>query len=402
MTGARRTALFVAIVCTAAALAGGYLLRALQRPAIAQAPGLSAAAIAVSLPPPSAPFFLFRWTRQGPSYGVLAYTDPDRTAPPVPISNLRCQRVHMAGGRGVCLAARGGTAFRARLFDDSFKVFAELPLPGVPSRTQVSPDGKLAATTVFVSGHSYTDAGFSTQTGIVDLTRGAWLIENLESFTVHRRKAIVRSIDFNFWGVTFMHDGRTFVATLGTKAERLLVRGNVDSRQVEVIEENVECPSLSPDNRRVAFKQRAGGAGASVAWEIWVLDLESREAAPACRDAQRGRPTAMAGRHSGLVREAFGGGPCFHRPMERGGRRVRPAFTIPGRRLFGHDGRPGRWRSAIRQLRLNRPRAGSHRVGTLSALWKTFKEGESANFLAKLDSAESRAEDSQAFRALGT
>ncbi len=271
MTGARRTALFVAIVCTAVALAGGYLLRALQRPAIAQAPGLSAASIAVSLPPPGAPFFLFRWTRQGPSYGVLAYTDPDRTAPPVPISNLRCQRVHMAGGRGVCLAARGGTAFRARLFDDRFKVFAELPLPGVPSRTQVAPDGKLAATTVFVSGHSYTDAGFSTQTGIVDLTRGAWLIENLESFTVHRRGAIVRSIDFNFWGVTFMRDGRTFVATLGTKSERLLVRGNVDTRQVEVIEEKVECPSLSPDNRRVAFKQRlAGQAFGRMGDLVWI------------------------------------------------------------------------------------------------------------------------------------
>jgi hypothetical protein len=181
----------------------------------------------------------------------------------------------MAGGRGVCLAARGGTAFRARLFDDRFNVFAELPLGGVPSRVQVSPDGRLAGTTVFVSGHSYTDAGFSTQTSIIDLRTGRWLVENLETFTVRRQGAVQRSIDFNFWGVTFQRDGRHFFATLGTRGATLLVRGDVDQKTLEVIEDNVECPSLSPDNRRVAFKQRARKAG-PVAWEIWVIELDTR------------------------------------------------------------------------------------------------------------------------------
>ena len=170
MTGARRTALFVGLCVTAVALAGGYLLRALQRPAIAQAPGLAAASIAVSLPPAQRhPSSCSAGPGRGPRYGVLAYTDRTGRRRRCRFRTCDASACTWRRGRGVCLAARGGTAFRARLFDDRFKVFAELPLPGVPSRTQVAPDGKLAATTVFVSGHSYTDAG------LLDADRGSWI-----------------------------------------------------------------------------------------------------------------------------------------------------------------------------------------------------------------------------------
>ena len=181
----------------------------------------------------------------------------------------------MAGGRGVCLAVVRGTSFVARVFDRRFAVYAELPLAGVPSRAQVSPDGSLAATTVFVSGHSYADANLSTRTSIVDLAAGRWLVEDLETFTVQRDGARIDSPDFNFWGVTFLQDSRTFYATLATKGRTYLVRGNVDRRAVDVVAADIECPSISPDDRAVAFKQRVAGNGPTVHWEVWLFDLAS-------------------------------------------------------------------------------------------------------------------------------
>ncbi len=38
------------------------------------------------------------------------------------------------------------------------------------------------------------------------------------------------------------------------------------------VEVDIECPSLSPDGRRVAFKHRDGGLTGPVAWRLWVLN----------------------------------------------------------------------------------------------------------------------------------
>jgi hypothetical protein len=183
----------------------------------------------------------------------------------------------MAGGRGVCLTANRGvfTTFAARVFDATFEPSWTIPLGGVPSRVQVSPDGTHAGLTVFVAGHSYTDGGFSTRTSIIDLSTGAWVIEDFESLTVHDKGEVRRSVDFNFWGVTFARDSRTFYATLGTGGQTLLVRGAVGSERVDVVAPDVECPSLSPDNSRVAYKQRDGAGLNGVRWRLWILDLES-------------------------------------------------------------------------------------------------------------------------------
>src|SRR5262245_64318909 len=65
-----------------------------------------------------------------------------------------------------------------------------------------SSDLKLAGTTVFVSGHAYSDGSFSTRTSIIDLQAGKWLVEDLETFLVRRKGQQIHSPDFNFWGVT--------------------------------------------------------------------------------------------------------------------------------------------------------------------------------------------------------
>ena len=52
------------------------------------------------------------------------------------------------------------------------------------------------------------------------------------------------------------------------------MEGDVSAKEVRTLRENVECPSLSPDGRRIAFKKRrASGRG----WRLHVLDLETLE-----------------------------------------------------------------------------------------------------------------------------
>lgn len=232
--------------------------------------------------PPAGPLLVFRRTSLDAYNGALGIAPMADPASPRFVPALRCERVHMAAGRGVCLTADRGvfTSYQAVLFDRTFNPLAKLPLAGAPSRLQVAPDGRWAATTVFVAGHSYATAGFSTRTSIMNLATGQWLVEDLETFTVRRHGRPLRAADFNFWGVTFTPDARAFYATLGTGGETLLVTGDVDARTVEVIEDNVECPSLSPDGRRVAFKHREGGLIGPITWRLWVLHLGTRRRHP--------------------------------------------------------------------------------------------------------------------------
>jgi Tol biopolymer transport system component len=157
----------------------------------------------------------------------------------------------------------------AYIFGPDFQPRHKIPLNGSPTRARVSPDGRYAATTAFVFGHSYADANFSTQTTIIDVASGTPL-GDLERFTVLGNGQRIRSPDFNFWGVTFARDSNRFYATLRTAGKTYLVEGDVAARTMRVLRENVECPSLSPDNTRLAFKKLVGDGPA---WRLHVLDL---------------------------------------------------------------------------------------------------------------------------------
>ena len=148
-----------------------------------------------------------------------------------------------------------------------------MPLDGSPSRARVSADGRVGAITVFDTGiHSYSATTFSTITLLIDMTTGERL-GNLEDFSTWRDGVRIKAADFNFWGVTFARDPTTFYATLRTAGVTYLVRGDLALRKLTVLRENVECPSLSPDNRRIAFKKRVGPASAP--WRLYVLDVDS-------------------------------------------------------------------------------------------------------------------------------
>jgi hypothetical protein len=230
------------------------------------------------------PHLIFRSTALGDTYGRVVLVPFRRPSAPRAVTPLSCERVDFAAGRGICLQADRGaiTTYKAVLFDDSFDELHELSLAGAPSRARMSPDGELAANTVFVTGHTYAQAGFSTRTAIVDARTGREL-GDLEQFTVRRNGEVIRSVDFNFWGVTFARNHDRFYATLGTRGKTYLVEGNVPKAEVRVIREGVECPSLSPDGTRIAFKQRSGGLG-PVTWQPAVLDLGNLAVTPLAED----------------------------------------------------------------------------------------------------------------------
>jgi hypothetical protein len=193
-------------------------------------------------------------------------------------AELACSRVYFAAGRGLCLStAESGVSYEATIFDSSLRPLKRLSLAGLPSRARVSADGRYGAMTVFVNGHAYASAGgFSTATTIVEMRSGEQL-GNLESFATSKDGARFEAVDFNFWGVTFTADSDRFYATLHTGSHYYLVEGSVAQRRMWVLRDGVECPSLSPDGTRLAFKSRIGKEDR---WRAMVLDLDTMSARP--------------------------------------------------------------------------------------------------------------------------
>lgn len=226
---------------------------------------------------PQPPYLLFRQTALGEGYGrigVRSLLSQDVAATLLP---LRCDRIHFAVDRGVCLVANRGvlTTYKALIFGPDLQLLSEFPLPGVPSRVRVAPDGRVAAITVFVSGHSYDAASFSTRVIFFDLRKLSVVVEDMENFTVVRDQKVLREADFNFWGVTFANESNKFYASLATGGRTYLVVGDLSARTVELIREDVECPSLSPDNSKIAFKKKISGTWDPVHWRLFVVDLET-------------------------------------------------------------------------------------------------------------------------------
>jgi hypothetical protein len=220
----------------------------------------------------SAPHVYFSSTRTN-EFGHVVIASLDAPDDQRFVTDLACERIDFAVERGVCLVDNRANILPpgiARIVDRDFKPIFSLDLPGFPSRTRISPDEKYAATTAFVTGESYT-GDFATRTYILNLHTGE-LIGDLERFTTWRDGKTFSAVDFNFWGVTFTKDSNRFYATLATGGNIFLVEGNVSERSMRVIRQDVECPSLSPDEMHIAFKRRQPS---KVEWRLHVLDLAS-------------------------------------------------------------------------------------------------------------------------------
>jgi hypothetical protein len=188
-------------------------------------------------------------------------------------SNLACERVYFAHGRGICMGiAPSGVDYTASIFNAKLEPLHQVALTGLPSRARVSSDGRYGAMTVFVSGDSYLSSptAFSTRTTIVEMASGKQ-VGQLEQFEVSKEGKPIDAVDFNFWGVTFdPQDSDRFYATLGTGGIHYLVEGSVSDKSMRVLRDGVECPSLSPDGKQIAYKSRLGD---EARWRLRVLDV---------------------------------------------------------------------------------------------------------------------------------
>lgn len=255
-----------AVVCVAATALVVWSLARTRQAAAPAATTVAAPAAGLSTPP-AAPYLLVRHLAPGAGWSRLALAPLAAPDGPRFVTPLTCVRAYFAGGRGLCLASNGADG-RALVFDEHFDVRHTIALTGPPSRARVSRDGRRGAVTVFESGHSYLDVGFSTRTTIVDLAAGT-AIADLESFAVWQGARRVRRVDINFWGVTFAPDGNRFFATLAFGGTPYLVEGDIDRREARVLVPHVECPSLSPDGTRLAFKRADG-----LRWRLWVVAVD--------------------------------------------------------------------------------------------------------------------------------
>ncbi len=217
---------------------------------------------------------VFRNTAIGQGYGLVASVPLDDPAGARRLSSTACERVDANAEQFACLHTDRGVVpgYTATLRSNDGEVVSEWSLPGIPSRTRFSPDGSLVATTAFVTGHSYATVGFSTETVI--RTKDGGTLGTLEDWTLMIDGAESALVDRNYWGVTFVDD-QTFYATVGmaTSGQTYLVKGDIPARTLTAVASDVECPSLSPDASRIAFKRVTSGSGATAHWAPAIMDL---------------------------------------------------------------------------------------------------------------------------------
>jgi hypothetical protein len=205
----------------------------------------------------SVPHLVVRNTEEGPSYGKIALVPLSDPTGPRAIVDVSCDRVYATTSGAICLQEVTGlvTTYRTVFLDAHFKQTGTADLGGIPSRSRMSADGRYASSTVFISGHSYVDVQFATETIITDMSTQTGL-GNLETWSTMDAGTPVTAADRNFWGVSFVGNGPGFYATMGTGGTRYLVHGDARTRSMEVVGENANCPSTSADGTKIVYKQQ--------------------------------------------------------------------------------------------------------------------------------------------------
>jgi hypothetical protein len=189
-------------------------------------------------------------------------------------TGLVCERVHFAAGSGVCLAAQHDveSSYRAIVFDAAFAPRGEIELPGAPTLARVSPDGRLAAASFQTSPPTAEMPFPPTETWLLD-TATAEVVADLADFSVLRDGTPVVATEMDSWGVTFASDGEHFYVTVRFDGNIHLAHGSVSGERLNVLQSGVSAPSLSPDQRRIAFARLISNIGPI--WRFHVLDLEN-------------------------------------------------------------------------------------------------------------------------------
>ncbi|WP_341720446.1 hypothetical protein QQG74_12455 [Micromonospora sp. FIMYZ51] len=268
-----RLVVLTVVLLTAVAGATGYVWRIRQQQPAVGAAATAAPARADLAAVRAGPHVVFRTTALGADYGRVAMVPLAEPTAPRAVTPASCDRVYATRDTAICVAADRGlvTTSRAHLLGPDWTPRRELPVVGLPSRARLSRDGSLIATTTFVHGDSYANPGqFSTRT-VVTRADGE-VVGDIERFDLVVDGKVLTAVDKNLWGVTFADDDR-FYATAASGGRTWLVEGSLAARRVTALRRDVECPSLSPDGTRLAFKER--GDLPAGRWRLAVYDLAS-------------------------------------------------------------------------------------------------------------------------------
>lgn len=210
----------------------------------------------------------------GEDYTRLAvrHHDGSRT-----LLDMRCLRVHIAAGNGMCLADESNPVpdfeqifFRADR--DGFPVTRSYPI-AFPSRARISPSGTTASSTGFVEGVSYEDiVGKSVTVTLIDSVSRGQPPTVLNQFSIDGETSDVAGVQ-KFWGVTFLDDEEFWVTGLRGDAAELFT-GRRSTRSLASTGLTGSCPSLSPDGNSLAYKRTSSGPNG---FELVVRDLTTGE-----------------------------------------------------------------------------------------------------------------------------
>jgi hypothetical protein len=204
----------------------------------------------------------------GPLYELAADGQPRR------VGRLWCKRVAASSdGVGLCFRVDAvGDAYEAVVFDAGYRPVRRFPVKGIPDRARLSPSGRYGAFTSFdpagAEHYFETPAKFSTYTRILD-TRTGETVVRLEDVDVTRGGRAIEAGESDLWGVTFADDD-SYYATLAVGKHHYLIRGDIRAGTARVLRDRVECPALSPDGHRIAYKRRIGETNR---WRLHVLEL---------------------------------------------------------------------------------------------------------------------------------
>ena len=261
------------VTLVAMALVGGVAAfvarsRADQERATAAAPAQSTVAQAAV---ETGPRIVFRNSALGPAFGEVAMVPLAQPKSARALTGRQCDRVFATADRTLCLASDRGivTTYSASVYAKGASTPQGLQLTGSPSRARLSSDGRLASTTSFVAGDSYAATSFSTRTVVTRLASNQSL--DLEDFALIDGGKRIAPIERNYWGVTFAEDDDRFFVTVAYGGQTHLARGQLSTRRIETMRTDAECPSLSPDSTRVAYKKRGNRERGD--WRLVVLDL---------------------------------------------------------------------------------------------------------------------------------
>jgi hypothetical protein len=230
--------------------------------------------------------------RQDNSYGrllLLKYDPKTKAVLTQSDVDLNCLRTHTNGVEIFCLGlpmAQQNSPFPQYAFYDSAlkKISSGNLIAGnFVSRARLSKDGKYASSTAFKSGAGYGASGLSTEALIID-PKGRSASISVENFQLTHDTKIIKPTDLNIWGLTFdPKQSSLFYATASFGGVPYLVKGDVLAKTLITLAANIECPSLSPDGKWIAYKSLKAKttekslAPSFAAWVPAIMNLATNE-----------------------------------------------------------------------------------------------------------------------------